>query len=160
MDGIEDARAQAKWETPPDRSMDGIEDARAQAKWVNDSTKAEERKKEASKDISNNFQNQNQIAGVSDSIIAVAPVVPVVQAILNQIRQSGSGNTDRDTSDRKRSRFKPQTPKRGGIPFGFGGSDVTGTEPAESASASKPGPDNWDLLMKQIYGKQAATLTK
>jgi hypothetical protein len=77
---------------------------------------------------------------------------------LNQIRQFGSGNTNRGTPNRKISRNKPPTPKAGGIPFG--GSDVTGTEPAESASASKPGPDNWDLFMKQIYGKQAATLTK
>jgi hypothetical protein len=155
MDDIEAARAQAQWATSPDRSMDGIEAARAQAKWVNDSIKAEAPKKEASKEVADDSQNQNQTSGVGDSIIAVAPVV---QAILNQIRQSGSGNTNRGTPNRKISRSEPPTPKAGGIPFG--GSDVTGTEPAESASASKPGPDNWDLFMKQIYGKQAATLTK
>jgi hypothetical protein len=155
MDDVEAARAQAKWAASPDRSMDEIEAARAQAKWVDDSIKAEAPKKEVSKEIPDNSQNQNQTSGVSDSIIAVAPVV---QAILNQIRQSGSGNTNRGTPNRKISRNEPPTPKAGGIPFG--GSDVTGTEPAESASASKPGPDNWDLFMKQIYGKKAATLTK
>jgi hypothetical protein len=155
MDDIEAARAQAKWAASPDRSMDEIEAARAQAKWVNDSTKAEAPKKEASKEVADDSQNQNQISGVSDSILTVAPVV---QRILNQIRQSVSGNTNRGTPNRKISRSEPPTPKAGGIPFG--GSDVTGTEPAESTSASKPGPDNWDLFMKQIYGKQAATLTK
>lgn len=116
---------------------------------------------EAAQNASDQIAKQNVMdvaPATVASAVAAAPVVTTVVTRSSASSESGGGEDQGGKEPKGKEKGKPSKPG-GGIPS-TGGGDFIATDTPSPESTPKSDQPSWDLLMKQIYGKQAATLTK
>lgn len=146
---------------PEDRSMDDIEAARLLVK-----RSVQQEDPELVKNVRKNDQeakkNTTEQEKVSDPITnvdilpLVAPVIaPTIQTIINRAFGGEKGN-GKYTQTKNPS--NTNNPRKGGIPpVGEGGYDVQGSDQRTNVGR---GVEDWNLLIKNIFGKNVASVTK
>jgi hypothetical protein len=134
-----------------------------------ESSKETQREREQEKKVDTESSEKKTETKAPD-IISGAPVVaaPAITKIIDLITRrqftgdtgkkggGGEGNENLDKPKRER----PNKGSGAGLPIPGAGEGGGGPAEIDNVTRQMGGPENWDLLLKQLYGKQAATLSK
>jgi hypothetical protein len=151
MDSVEASRANIKWTTPAEtpavvKDAEKITNKDEVKKTIEDTKKAEERQKEETRKQIDDAQKTIEQKKVTDQQIQKA----------EEGRGGGEGKTEPPV-DITKPIIAAAAGGLGGLPFG---SDLAYEELPFKKDVMQSGIQNWDLLMKHIYGKYAGTVSK
>jgi hypothetical protein len=151
MDSVEASRANIKWTTPAQapvvvKDVENITNKAEANKNIEDTKKAEERQKEETRKNIDDAQKAIEQEKVIDQQIQKA----------EEGRGGGEGKTEPPVDITKPS-IAAAAGGLGGWPFA---SDFGYEGIPFKKEAMQSGIQNWDLLMKHIYGKYAGTVSK